>query len=48
MHPPPTPARACTLLQAWAGLQGTMAWALQELTLHQQAEQQGVPWAALN
>ena len=36
------------LLRAQAGPQGTMAWALQELKLHQQAERQWVPQAALD
>ena len=31
------------LIKAQAGPGGTMAWALQELQLHQQAGQQGVP-----
>ena len=34
-------ARA-TLLKACLGLGSTMAWALQELHLHQQAEREGV------
>ena len=34
---------AATLLKAHAGPQGTMAWALQKLRLHQQV--QGVPRA---
>ena len=36
------------LINTRAGPGGTMAWALRELQLHQQAEQQGVPRAALN
>ena len=36
------------LIKARAGPGGTMAWALRELQLHQQAERQGVPRAALN
>ena len=37
-----------TLPKARAGLQGTTAWALQELRPHQQVERQGVPHAALD
>ena len=36
------------LIKARAGPGGTMAWALRQLQLHQQAERQGVPRAALN
>ena len=36
------------LIKARAGPGGTMAWALRELQLHQQAERQGVPRATLN
>ena len=44
-----SPAKAREgLIKARAGPGGTMAWALRELQLHQQAEQQGVPNAALN
>ena len=31
------------LIKARAGRRSTMAWALQELQMHQQAERQGVP-----
>ena len=36
------------IIKARAGPRGTMVWALRELQLHQQAERQGVPRAALN
>ena len=36
------------LIKARAGPGGSMAWALRELQLHQQAERQGVPRAAWN
>ena len=36
------------LIKARAGPMSTMVWAVQELQLHQQAERQGVPKAALN
>ena len=36
------------LMKARAGPGDTMAWALRELQLHQQAERQGVPRATLN
>ena len=36
------------LMKAYAGPGGTMAWTLRELQLHQQAERQGVPRAAMN
>ena len=36
------------LIRARAGPGGTMAWALRELQLHQQAQRQGVPRTALN
>ena len=36
------------LIKAHTGLGGAMVWALRELQLHQQAQQQGVPRAALN
>ena len=39
-------ARA-TLLRARLGPNGTMAWVLQELRLHQQAEREGVQWELL-
>ena len=38
----PVKARA-TLLKAWLGPNSTMAWMLQELRLHQQAQREGVP-----
>ena len=39
-----THAKACaTLLKARLGLNSTMAWVLQELSLHQQAERKGIP-----
>ena len=36
------------LIKARSGLRGTMAWVLRELQLHQHAQRQGVPRAALN
>ena len=39
-------ARA-TLLKARLGPNSSMAWVLQELRLHQQAEREGVPWELL-
>ena len=36
-------AKAHALLKAWLGPNSTMAWVLQELRLHQQAEREGVP-----
>ena len=36
------------LMKASAGPRGTMAWALQELQLHQQAEWEGVPRETVN
>ena len=41
-------AQACaTLLKARLGLGSTMAWVLQELCLHDQAEREGVQWELL-
>ena len=36
-----------TLLKAWLGPNSSMAWVLQELRLHQQAEREWVPWELL-
>ena len=37
------PKVRATLLKAWLGPNSMMAWVLQELRLHQQAEREGVP-----